>query len=214
MQKLFTNRRKFASGEKHDSLLLEYADELGVYTHNMKRVLLFALAVSTVFQAKAELFSPESITGAAIGGIAGAVIGHNNGRHGGEGAAIGAGIGLLAGSIVNDNNRRNGYYSGGYSSPSYGHVSVGVGYSGHSHYPSYHHRYYGGPSFSFGYGYRPTYYARPYYAPAPVYAQPVIVQQEAAPQPAPAPAPSQVTIINNYYGSSSAMSGANAMFGR
>lgn len=193
----------------------------------MKRVLLTILAVSTVFQAKAELFSPESLTGGAIGAVAGAIIGHNNNRHGGEGALIGAGVGLLAGSVVNERNRSYGHSGGYYSSPGYGHVSVG--YSSHSsrHYPS--HRYYHGhnrhsywgPSFSVGYGfgYRPSYYARPYYAPAystPAYTQPVIIQQPVVQQaaPAPAPAPQQVTIINNYYGSSTPMGGVNAMFGR
>lgn len=190
----------------------------------MKRILIILLAVATVFQAKAELFSPESLTGGAIGAVAGAIIGHNNGRHGGEGAAIGAGIGLLAGSVVNDRNQRHGYYSGGYhSSPGYGHVSVG--YSSARYYPS--HRYYNyhnrhshwGPSLSVGYGfgYRPSYHARPYYAPVvstPVYTQPVIVQQPVVQQSAPTPAPSQVTIINNYYGSSTPMSSANSMFGR
>lgn len=185
----------------------------------MKRILLIVAAVATVFQAKAELFSPASLTGGAIGAVAGAIIGHNSGRHGGEGAAIGAGVGLLAGSLVNDSNRRHGYSSGGYyASPGYGQVSVG--FSSRGYYPS-HRNYrgssYWGPSFSvgYGYGYRPSYYARPYYEPvysAPVYTQPIVVQQPVA-QPA-APAPSQVTIINNYYGSSTPMSGANSMFGR
>jgi hypothetical protein len=98
-------------------------------------------------------------------------------------------------------------------------VSVGFS-SGRSGYRShYHGRNYWGPSFSVGYGfgYRPNYYARPYYAPvysAPVYTQPVVVQQPIVQQAVPAPAPSQVTIINNYYGSITPMSSANSMFGR
>lgn len=39
-------------------------------------------------------------TGVLLGGIAGAIIGHNDGRHGWEGAAYGVGAGYLLGSIA------------------------------------------------------------------------------------------------------------------
>jgi hypothetical protein len=53
-----------------------------------------------------------------------------------------------------------------------------------------------------------------YVAPAPVYVIPEAAAVPAAPAPAPAEPPQPATIINNYYGSSSAMSGANSLFGR
>ena len=79
-------------------------------TTAMKKVLLLALSAGLVAPMQAQLFSPESFTGAALGGIAGAVIGHNSGCHGGEGAAIGAGAGLLLGSLVHQERVRQGYY--------------------------------------------------------------------------------------------------------
>jgi uncharacterized protein YcfJ len=39
------------------------------------------------------------VTGTLLGGLAGAIIGHNDGRHGWEGAAYGAGAGLILGSL-------------------------------------------------------------------------------------------------------------------
>lgn len=51
------------------------------------------------------------------------------------------------------------------------------------------------------------------YQSAPVVAQPAAVMQAPAQTPAPAQ-PQQVTIINNYYNSSTPMSGANSLFGR
>ena len=45
-------------------------------------------------------------SGAVFGGLAGAVIGHNSGHRGLEGAAIGAGAGLLLGSIAENQARR------------------------------------------------------------------------------------------------------------
>lgn len=189
----------------------------------MKRILLLALAVLSGAQAKAELFSPESLTSAAVGGIAGTVIGHNNGRHAGEGAVIGAGVGLLAGALVNNNHQRHGYSSGGhysggyYSSPERSQISFGFSSGHYPHYSNYRHGY-GGSRFSYGYNYRSDYYGWPYYyAPVistPVYAEPYYVQQPVV-QPAPAVA-SPVTIINNNYYNSTLgnMSSANAMFGR
>jgi len=47
-----------------------------------------------------------AITGAALGGIAGGVIGHNNNRKTAEGAAIGAAAGLLLGGVAEQDARR------------------------------------------------------------------------------------------------------------
>ncbi|HEY0946024.1 MAG TPA: glycine zipper family protein [Opitutaceae bacterium] len=46
-------------------------------------------------------------TGTLLGGIAGAIIGHNDGRHGWEGAAYGAGAGYLLGRIADARAERN-----------------------------------------------------------------------------------------------------------
>ena len=76
--------------------------------HIMKRILLIALAVSTVFQAKAQRFSPESLTGAALGGLIGGFAGGNShcgNSFSGTDAAIGAGIGLAAGALFGAVNR-------------------------------------------------------------------------------------------------------------
>lgn len=41
-----------------------------------------------------------AVAGTLLGGLAGAIIGHNDGRHGWEGAAYGAGAGLLLGALA------------------------------------------------------------------------------------------------------------------
>lgn len=69
----------------------------------MKPVTAFAtltLGVLSLTPASAELFRPETVQGALVGGIAGAVIGHNDDRRGWEGAAYGAAAGALVGSVV------------------------------------------------------------------------------------------------------------------
>jgi hypothetical protein len=48
---------------------------------------------------------PHAMTGLVLGGIAGGVIGHNNGRHTAEGVAIGAGAGLLLGTLADQERR-------------------------------------------------------------------------------------------------------------
>ena len=49
-------------------------------------------------------------TGAVLGGLTGAIIGHNKGRHGAEGAAIGAVVGgLLGGAVGNQQDKNAGY---------------------------------------------------------------------------------------------------------
>jgi len=68
----------------------------------MKALAALLLAALATTGAKAELFSPSSVNGAALGAIAGGIIGHNNGGGGWRGAAIGAGSGLLLGSLMDD----------------------------------------------------------------------------------------------------------------
>lgn len=68
----------------------------------------FSLAVCTLApSAHAQLFGPETLRGAVWGGAAGAVIGHNDGRHGWEGAAYGAAAGALIGTWVGESRLRH-----------------------------------------------------------------------------------------------------------
>lgn len=46
-----------------------------------------------------------------MGGVAGGIIGHNNGRHGWEGAAIGVGAGLVVGGVAECIVRRPYWYA-------------------------------------------------------------------------------------------------------
>ncbi|MCX6954288.1 MAG: YMGG-like glycine zipper-containing protein [Verrucomicrobia bacterium] len=77
----------------------------------MKTPLALCLALLAVAPASAQVFRPETVNGALLGGIAGAVIGHNSGslnHNGWQGAAIGAGVGAIIGSAVGrDNDYRN-----------------------------------------------------------------------------------------------------------
>lgn len=66
----------------------------------MKTPLIFGTLLGLALPLHAQLFSNESITGAALGGIAGGVIGHNHHRQTAEGAAIGAGAGFLLGTLA------------------------------------------------------------------------------------------------------------------
>ena len=59
--------------------------------------------------AQAQIFRPEAVNGAALGAIAGAIIGNNSGsldHNAWRGAAWGAGIGLVAGQVLGDANDR------------------------------------------------------------------------------------------------------------
>ncbi len=109
----------------------------------MKKAIIGALCVATMLTqavpAKAQIFSRESMGGAVLGGIAGGIIGHNNGRRTAEGIGIGAGAGLLIGAL--SSNYRRDYYGG------------------HSYGGPYAHGYY-----SHDYYYTPRYYSRPNYA--------------------------------------------------
>ena len=108
----------------------------------MKRLMILTLGLSVALPMQAQLFTPESLTGAALGGLTGAIIGHNTGRHGGEGAAIGAGAGLLLGSLAYQARREREYYS----SPTYSYYSPGYSYYG-----------YYSPGYETSYYYRPNY---------------------------------------------------------
>ena len=94
----------------------------------MKKIALTLLASTLLVSAQAQLFSPESFSGALWGSLIGGVVG-GDGRHGfsGEGAAIGAGAGLLAGAILGEARRQDYYCAQPYvcaTTP-----SAGYGYS-------------------------------------------------------------------------------------
>jgi outer membrane lipoprotein SlyB len=108
-----------------------------------------------------------ALTGAALGALGGAVIGHNHHRQTAEGAGIGAAAGLLLGTIAERNARQREAI---YAPPAYVAPASGS-----------------------------------YFTPTFQTAAPVQTQQ---------PAAQNITIINNYYGNSSPMSGANSLFGR
>src|SRR5687767_9584012 len=96
----------------------------------MKKIVVLLLGLGTALQIQAQLFNPESVTGAAVGGILGGVIGHNSGRHGGEGAAIGAGLGFLYGNLAHHSRaRREHYYRSAYPDFGYGYYDHAYGYS-------------------------------------------------------------------------------------
>jgi len=138
----------------------------------MKTYVVFCFASLLGVSAQAQLFRPETINGAVIGGLAGAVIGNNSGdlhHNGARGAAIGAVAGAVIGTAVGESREASGHsvtqasyrcYSGPRSSVSVG-VSYGSGYwdrgyRGRTGY-WYPHSYY---------GYRPRYgYSVGYYAP-------------------------------------------------
>jgi len=74
----------------------------------MKTPIPLGLALLALAPASAQVFRPETVNGAVIGGIAGAVIGHNSGslgHNGWRGAAWGAGLGWVLGSVADANRR-------------------------------------------------------------------------------------------------------------
>lgn len=83
----------------------------------MKRLLLTCLMSATLLPARAQLFSPEAFSGAAMGAMIGGIAGGSSYSYGcgayhsfsGQGAAIGAGIGLLAGALVGAANQHAAY---------------------------------------------------------------------------------------------------------
>jgi ElaB/YqjD/DUF883 family membrane-anchored ribosome-binding protein len=82
----------------------------------MKTTISLCLALLAVGPVSAQIFRPEAVNGALLGGIAGAVIGHNSGslnHNGWQGAAIGAGVGAVLGSAVaNERDRDRAVYGG------------------------------------------------------------------------------------------------------
>ncbi|MBI4658453.1 MAG: hypothetical protein HY735_06340 [Verrucomicrobia bacterium] len=71
----------------------------------MRKALLAAIASSMLLPCQAQLFSRESLGGAAVGGLIGGIIGHNSGRKTAEGIGIGAGAGLLLGALSEPSRR-------------------------------------------------------------------------------------------------------------
>ena len=197
---------------------------------------LLALGLAAV-PAQAQLFTPSTVSGAALGAIAGGVIGNNSGSHNGtQGAVIGALAGGLIGSMSAQSQREGTYYESYNSAPSY-YYSSGPSYAPTAYYatPSYatpnytatttllggvagaiigHNsggRTWQGAAIGAGAGYLLGRLSEPRRVTA-VYAPYPYYRQPVA---APVTQPQQVTIINNYYGGTSTpMSSANAMFGR
>jgi outer membrane lipoprotein SlyB len=210
----------------------------------MKTIVGLALSLLALVPVKAQVFRPETVNGAVLGGIAGAVIGNNSGdlhHNAWKGAAIGTVAGALIGSAVADSNdyhRRtqvpvpSGYYSGYYSYRPYNHA-----YGYRSYYrPSYasrglllggitgaiignnshHHNAWRGAAWGAGAGLVLGALAdeESRYYDDRVVVVPAASEPAATPATAPAQSPQNVTIINNYYGNSSPMGTANGMFGR
>jgi hypothetical protein len=82
----------------------------------MKKLLAGGLVLGALATAQAQLFSPESVGGAAFGALAGGIIGGNGCHLGGTGAAIGAGAGFLLGTVVHEANK-DSYSASGYYYP-------------------------------------------------------------------------------------------------
>lgn len=152
----------------------------------MKKLLVMVAFAVSCLGARAQLFTPDSFTGALLGAGLGAAIGHGAGDAG-KGAAIGAASGWFLGTVAGEHRRSR--YDDRY---------------GYGHYPYRHHY-----SYAPGYGYAP--YREVYAAnPVVVYQQPAATETQSAatapppadPQPAYTPRPAR------------AMDGANSLFGR
>lgn len=152
----------------------------------MKLFVLTFLIVLSAGSTVAQGLRREAVNGAVIGGVAGAIIGHNSGglRHNAwRGAALGAGAGLLIGQAVGDHRDHRGYrhdrHSGHrHSSARYSYWEPTWGYNygeyGRHGYGRDHgaYDYYGSPSYSYvgpdygysSYGYDTGYSGRPNYA--------------------------------------------------
>ena len=203
----------------------------------MKKVILAVLASMALTPANGQLFSHESLGGAAVGGLIGGIIGHNNGRKTAEGVGIGAGVGLLLGAL-SENSRRAYYvnaptpvvagpvYSYYPARPNYAVTGVAVGglaggIIGHNSGRKTAEGIAIGAGAGLVLGAVAEQDARrrnnhvvsvPAYVPVPTHVAPPMKTPAVQ---APAPAPQNVTIINNYnFNSPSPMSGANSLFGR
>jgi uncharacterized protein YcfJ len=129
----------------------------------MKTTFSLCLSFVALTSAHAQIFRPEAVNGAVLGGIAGAVIGNNSGdlRHNAwRGAAIGAGAGLIAGEAIGNANayargtQVNAPRGSGYIYRDAPTVQIGVGYDRgyHGHAGYYDRRYVGHRGFGYGYG--------------------------------------------------------------
>lgn len=67
-----------------------------------KRIVCVAVVALCTLPVRAQLLSPEALGGAAVGGLAGGIIGHNSRGRTAEGVGIGAGAGLLLGALWHD----------------------------------------------------------------------------------------------------------------
>lgn len=192
--------------------------------------LALTLALAAVLPAHAQIFRPQTVNSAVLGGIAGAIIGNNSGDLHNDpwrGAVIGAAVGGLLGSAAADAHDRRTQVPVPAALPrpvardhdAFGNMLFGgiagaiIGNNSGNHNP------WQGAAIGAGAGYILGRLGdnQPRHAPpVPSYASivapaPVVYAVQAA-----APAPQSVTIINNYYGpvSISPMGSANAMFGR
>jgi hypothetical protein len=154
------------------------------------QLILIGLSLCAALPLRAQLFSPESVGGAAFGGLAGALIAGPH--HAGAGAAIGAGAGFLLGAVAHEERRPYYYDPYYYPSPYYGSYSYYGPYRGYYSY---------GP-----YVYTPTaaYYVSDVQPPS----------SQNATQAKTEPAPSTETYSTYSTQPSSPMSAANALFGR
>lgn len=127
----------------------------------MKTIAALTFSLFALASVQAQVFRPETVNGAVLGGIAGAVIGNNSGdlhHNAWRGAAIGTVAGGLIGSSIGESReRRDGYQ-----------VHRPSGY--YSYGPSYRSYGYGRP-YGYSYGYaQPGYYYSDYSYRRPSYA--------------------------------------------
>jgi outer membrane lipoprotein SlyB len=122
----------------------------------MKTIAALTFSLFALASVQAQIFRPETVNGAVLGGIAGAVIGNNSGdlhHNAWRGAAIGTLAGGLIGSSIGESReRRDGYqvqrpsgyyiygpsyrpygYRGAYGYGSYGYAQPGYYYSDYSY---------------------------------------------------------------------------------
>jgi uncharacterized protein YcfJ len=205
----------------------------------MRKSILALLLCGSLVPARAQLFSSESMGAAMLGGLAGGIIGHNNGRKTAEGIGIGAGAGLLLGALAHQSRTDRGYSAPYYVSsapgypatvvyatprPNYAMTGVALGgvaggIIGHNN----GRRTAEGIAIGAGAGLLLGGFAEgearrreSYMQAAPVYvAAPMMESSEnmAVPATAPSEAP-QSSSVNKVYSAPSSMSGANALFGR
>lgn len=208
----------------------------------MKTLIALALSLLALVPARAQIFRPETVNGAVLGGIAGAVIGNNSGdlhHNAWKGAAIGTVAGALIGSAVADSreyDRRtqvpvpSGYDSGCYYSYSPG------------YYRTYHYYDYDRPSYAAqglllggvagaiignnSHGHN-AWRGAAWGAGAGLLLgaiadenaryrerRVVYVPAPETVETQPQTSPQNVTVINNYYGNTAPTGSANSMFGR